>query len=134
MYRFISGISIPLIYMSVFVPLPHYFGYCTFVVLSEVWRSFIFVFLYGLYFKVYFAWYNYCYSRFLVFFQPLTFSQHILDIKIYKNRSFLVAQWVKDLALSLLWFGSLLWLQLNPWSGKICMTWHGENKDRKTLK
>ena len=30
--------SVPLIHMSVFVPVPYYFDYCSFVVLSEVWR------------------------------------------------------------------------------------------------
>ena len=34
-----------------------------------------------------------------------------------------VAQWVKDPALSLLWFGSLLWLGFDPWPGIICMPW-----------
>ena len=28
-----------------------------------------------------------------------------------------MAQWVKDLALSLLWLGSLLWYHFGPWPG-----------------
>ena len=37
--------------------------------------------------------------------------------------SSLAAQWVKDLALSLLWLKSLLWYRFNPWSRKFCMPW-----------
>ena len=36
-------------------------------------------------------------------------------------RSSLVAQWVKDRAMSLPWFGSLLWHMFNPWPRKFCM-------------
>ena len=37
---FISGFySVPLIHMSVFMPIPCCFDYCSFVVLSEVWES-----------------------------------------------------------------------------------------------
>ena len=32
--------SVPLIHMSVFVPIPHSFDFCSFVVLSEVWESY----------------------------------------------------------------------------------------------
>ena len=32
--------SVPLINMSVFVSIPHCFDYCSFVVLSEVWKSY----------------------------------------------------------------------------------------------
>ena len=39
-------------------------------------------------------------------------------IYIYVSpRSSLVAQWVKDLSLLLLWFGSQLWCRLDPWPG-----------------
>ena len=31
-------------------------------------------------------------------------------------RTFLVAQWVKDPALSLLWLGLLLWHKIDPWA------------------
>ena len=34
-----AACSIPLIYMSVFVPVPHCFDYCRFIVLSEVWEG-----------------------------------------------------------------------------------------------
>ena len=37
-----------------------------------------------------------------------------------KVRSSLVAQ---DQALSLQWFGSLLWLRFNPWPRNLCMLW-----------
>ena len=37
-----------------------------------------------------------------------------IQTKIGK-RSSLVAQWIKDLALSLLQLGSLLWLGFDPW-------------------
>ena len=36
---------------------------------------------------------------------------------------FLVAQWVKDLASSLLWLGSQLWHRLDPWPGNFHMLW-----------
>ena len=35
------------------------------------------------------------------------------------GRSFCVAQWVKDLALSLQHLESLLWRQFNPWPGEL---------------
>ena len=34
-----------------------------------------------------------------------------------------MAQWIKDLALSLLWSGSLLWRGLDPWSRTFCVPW-----------
>ena len=41
MFELISGLSsVPLIYMYVFVPVPHCLDYCGFVVLSEVWESY----------------------------------------------------------------------------------------------
>ena len=40
-----------------------------------------------------------------------------------RNRNSLVVQWVKGLALSLLWLRSLLWHGFNPWSGNFCMPW-----------
>ena len=46
----------------------------------------------------------------------LTLSQ-----KLSQNRSSLVAQWVKDLVLSLLWLRSLLWPGFHPWSGNFHM-------------
>ena len=44
-YGFTSGISISLIHMSVLVPLPCYFDYCSFVVQSEVWEGYAFYFV-----------------------------------------------------------------------------------------
>ena len=35
--------------------------------------------------------------------------------------NFLGAQWVKDLALSLLWLGPLLWCGFDPWPRKFYM-------------
>ena len=34
-----------------------------------------------------------------------------------------VAQWIKDLVLSLLWLWLLLWHEFDPWSRKFHMTW-----------
>ena len=39
------------------------------------------------------------------------------------DRSSLVAQWVKDLVLSLVWLGLLLWHRFNPWLWNFCMLW-----------
>ena len=35
--------------------------------------------------------------------------------KMRMSWSSLVAQWVKDQVLSLLWLGSLMWLEYDPW-------------------
>ena len=48
--------------------------------------------------------------------------------------SFLVAQWVKDLALSLLWLGSLLWWGFSTWPGNICMPQACPPHQKKKLK
>ena len=32
---------VPLFHMSGFVPVPHYFDYCSFVVLPEIWESYV---------------------------------------------------------------------------------------------
>ena len=46
----------------------------------------------------------------------------ILDgFKQTRVRSSLVAWWVKDLVLSLLWLGSLLWRRFSPWPRTFCM-------------
>ena len=42
--------------------------------------------------------------------------------------SSLVAQWVKDLALSLLWLWLLLWHKFSPWPGNFHMSWAGLKK------
>ena len=43
-----------------------------------------------------------------------------------------MAQWVKDLALPLLWLGSLLWRWLDSWLGNFCMpqAWQNEQKPK----
>ena len=43
--------------------------------------------------------------------------------KALKVRSSLVAQWVKDLVLSLLWLRFLLRHELDLWPGHLCMAW-----------
>ena len=45
--------------------------------------------------------------------------------------SSLVAQWVKDLALSLLWLGSLMWCGFHPWPGNFCTLWEQPKKKKK---
>ena len=46
-----------------------------------------------------------------------------------------MAQWVKDLALSLLWLMSLLSCGFNPWPGKFCMIYaQPKRKERKEKK
>ena len=40
-----------------------------------------------------------------------------------ENRSSLVAQWVKDLVLSLQQLGLLLWHRFDPWPRNFCMLW-----------
>ena len=37
--------------------------------------------------------------------------------------SSLVVQWIKDLVLSLLQLGSLLWRAFDAWPGNFCMPW-----------
>lgn len=45
----------------------------------------------------------------------------------------LVAKWVKDLALSLLWLGLLLWHRIDRWPGNVCMlcVWPKQNKTKQ---
>ena len=43
--------------------------------------------------------------------------------------SSLLAQWVKDPALSLLWFGLPLWHEFSPWSGNFYMRWVWANNN-----
>ena len=52
-------------------------------------------------------------------------NPHLLKVghqKIIELGSSLVAQCVKDLALSLLWLRSLLWYGIDPWPGNFCMS------------
>ena len=37
---FISGLSVPFIHVSIFVPVLHCFDYCSFLLLSEVWEDY----------------------------------------------------------------------------------------------
>ena len=41
-----------------------------------------------------------------------------------------MAQWVKDLVLSLQWFRLLLWLSIDPWPGTFHTTGAAKNKKR----
>ena len=45
-----------------------------------------------------------------------------------------VAQWVKDLLLSLQWLGSLLWPRFNPWPRKFHRLWVQPKKKKKKKK
>jgi len=44
-------------------------------------------------------------------------------LKYKGHRSSLVRQWLKDLALSLLWLGLLLWPGSDLWPRNFCMPW-----------
>lgn len=50
------------------------------------------------------------------------------------DRNSLVAEWVKDLVLSLQWFGSLLGHQFNTWPGNFHMLWTWPNNNKKKKK
>ena len=39
----------------------------------------------------------------------------------WNNHSYLLAQWLKDLALSLLWLWLLLWQGFHPWPSNVYM-------------
>ena len=55
----------------------------------------------------------------------------------YQNKGFyssLVMQWVKDLALSLLWLGSLLWRRFDTWPGNFHMPWVQPKKEKRKKK
>jgi len=52
-------------------------------------------------------------------------------IKKAFGESSLVVQQVKDLALSLQWFGSLLWHEFDPWLGNFHMPWEWQKKKKK---
>ena len=39
---------VPLVYMSVFVPVPYCFDYCSFILLSEVWEGYTSSFFFSL--------------------------------------------------------------------------------------
>ena len=54
--------------------------------------------------------------------------------KTILNRSSPVAQQVKDLALSLPWFGSLLWRGFSPWCGNFHMPQVWPKKKIKDIK
>ena len=51
-----------------------------------------------------------------------------------KSWSSLVAQQVKDLALSLLWFWLLLWHRFDPWLGNFCRPIGVAKKEEKRKK
>ena len=45
-----------------------------------------------------------------------------------------MVQQVKDLALSLQWLGSLLWLGFYPWPGNFYMLWTQQTPPQKKIK
>ena len=49
-------------------------------------------------------------------------------------QSFLGAQWIKDLALLVLWLWSLLWHGFDPWPGNLCMLPGARKTDKQTNK
>ena len=44
-----------------------------------------------------------------------------------------MSQWVRDLALSLLWLALLLWCRLDPWPRNFCMLRVWQKKKKKIL-
>ena len=56
-------------------------------------------------------------------------------VLLFKKTSWnsLVAQWVKDLALSLLWLGLLLWHEFNSWPRNFQMPWSWTKQTNKHL-
>ena len=50
-----------------------------------------------------------------------------------QTQSCSVAQWVKDLVLSLLWLCSMLWCGFNPWPGNVTMPPEWQKKKKKDL-
>ena len=48
---------------------------------------------------------------------------HRIILKRYNLGEFSCGLVVKDLAVSLLWLGLLLWLKFDPWPGNFCMVW-----------
>ena len=48
-------------------------------------------------------------------------SCHHFDLKVVSGGVPWWLQWVNDLALSLLWLGSLLWRGFDPWFRNFCM-------------
>ena len=46
-------------------------------------------------------------------------------------RSSLVAQWVRDLGVSLMWLWLLLWCRLDPWPGNFHMPWVRAKKEER---
>ena len=45
-----------------------------------------------------------------------------------------MAQWIKDMVLSLLWLRLLLWCMFNPWPQNFCMPWVGASRPPATKK
>ena len=54
-----------------------------------------------------------------------------LQIKVHLKRSYLVAQRVKNLALSLLWLCLQLCYGFSPWPKNFCMPWAWPKKKKK---
>ena len=60
-------------------------------------------------------------------------GRHTFPVKNKFDWNSLVAQRVKDLALSLLGLGSLLWCRFNPWPGNSRMLWVRPKKKKKRV-
>ena len=61
-------------------------------------------------------------------------AQDEVTKKITHVRSFLVAQWTKDPALSLQWFRSLMWCRFYLWPGNVYMLQVWGKKRKKERK
>ena len=73
---------------------------------------------------------NYFSYLFIFFLQPG--FQRMIPFKINLVRSSLVAQWVKDLALLLLWLWSQLWRGFDLWHGNFRMPQGWPKKEKKS--
>ena len=70
------------------------------------------------------------YANIMVYGQREVFEENLKDIRA-ERRSSLVVQWVKDLALSLVWLELLLWREFNSWPGNFSMTRVHPKKKKK---
>ena len=64
----------------------------------------------------------------------ITVHQRETDKRTRDGGSSLVAQWVKDMALSLEWLGSLLWLGFDPWPRNFHVSQAWPKKKKKDKK
>ena len=73
------------------------------------------------------------YANIMVYGQREVFEENLKDIRA-ERRSSLVVQWVKDLALSLVWLELLLWREFDSWPGNFPMTRVHPKKKKKERK